>query len=191
MSSTTRGRDRAWTAEAFLAADQHAFGDAWRYELVDGAIVAHAAPSPDHGAIVSAPTTAIDKRLEARPRSGCRTESGSGAAPGSQQRSTARVPDAIVRRREHPRVTFDVVSPSELRAWRARDRRRQHLQDIEGVQEIVEIYQAEAAVHLYRRNAAGEWAFSPINGLDAVLALESLDSAIPLAGISRTVSVPE
>ena len=191
MSATTRGRSQAWTAEEFLAADQLEFGDAWRYELVDGAIVAHAAPTPDHGAIISALTTAIDKRLEARPGSGCRTECGSGAAPRSQQRPTARIPDAIIRCQEHPRVTFDVVSPSELRAWRARDRRRQHLQDIEGVQEIVEIYQAEAAVHLYRRNAAGEWLFSPISGLDAVLTLESMDLAIPLAEIYRTVSVPE
>ena len=96
MSATTHGSDRVWTAEAFLAADQHQFGDAWRYERVDGAIVAHAAPSPDHGAIISALTTAIDKRLEAGPGSGCRTESGSGAAPRSQQRPTARSPDAIV-----------------------------------------------------------------------------------------------
>ena len=191
MSATTRGWDRVWTAEEFLATDQHDFGDAWRYELVDGAIVAHAAPSPDHGAIIAALTTAIDKRLEARPGSFCRTESGSGAAPRSQQRPTARIPDAIIRCGEHPRVTFDVVSPSELRAWRARDRRCQHLQDIEGVHEIVEIYQAEAAVHVYRRNAAGEWPFSPVSGLDAVLTLESLDLQIPLAEIYRTVSVAE
>jgi Uma2 family endonuclease len=191
MSAPTRGQDRVWTAQEFLATDQHEFGDAWRYELVDGVIVAHAASSPDHGAIISALTTAIDKRLEARPGSGCRTESGSGAAPMSQQRPTARIPDAIVRCGEHPRVTFDVVSPSELRAWRARDLRRQHLQDIEGVQEIVEIYQAEAAVHVYRRNAAGEWPFSTFNGLDAVLTLESMDLEIPLAEIYRTVSVLE
>jgi len=191
MRATPHGRDRVWTADAFLAADQSEFGDAWRYELVDGVIVAHAAPSPDHGAIIAALTTAIDERLEARPGSGRRTESGSGAAPKSQQRPTARIPDAIVRCGEHPRVTFGVVSPSELRAWRARDRRRLHLQDIEGVQEIVEIYEAEAAVHVYRRNAAGQWLFSPVSGLEAVLALESMDLAIPLAEIYRTVSVPE
>ena len=44
---------RAWTAEEFLATDQHEFGPAWRYELVSGLIVAHAAPTPDHGAIAA------------------------------------------------------------------------------------------------------------------------------------------
>jgi hypothetical protein len=34
------------TAAEFLATDQAAFGDAWRYELDEGVIVAHAAPSP-------------------------------------------------------------------------------------------------------------------------------------------------
>ncbi len=42
----------SWTADEFLRTDQSEFGDAWRYELIDGEIVAHAAPSPDHGAIL-------------------------------------------------------------------------------------------------------------------------------------------
>ncbi len=54
----------------------------------------------------------------------------------------------MVRCGDLPRVVFDVVSPSELRAWRARNQRRRHFQDIEGVEEIVEIYQDEAAIHI-------------------------------------------
>jgi hypothetical protein len=42
-----------WTAAACLAADQATFGPAWRYELVDGSIVARAAPPPAHGAILA------------------------------------------------------------------------------------------------------------------------------------------
>ena len=42
--ATAEQLQRLWTAEDFLATDQYAFGDAWRYELVDGEIVAHAAP---------------------------------------------------------------------------------------------------------------------------------------------------
>jgi hypothetical protein len=34
-------------ADAFLRTDQSEFGSAWRYELVRGTIVAHAAPSLD------------------------------------------------------------------------------------------------------------------------------------------------
>lgn len=190
MSATTHGSDRALTAEEFLATDQCAFGDAWRYELVDGVIVAHAAPAPDHGAIAAGLIAALAARLVGRPN-GCRPESGSGAAPRQQQRPTARIPDVMIRCDKHPRVTFDVVSPSELRAWQARDRRRQHLQNVEGVEEIVEISQDEAAIHVYRRNAEGSWPFSAINGLAAVLVLDSVGSEIPLAEIYQFVSVAE
>jgi len=188
MSATTRGSERVWTAQEFLATDQNAFGDAWRYELVDGVIVAHAAPTPDHGAILAGLGTALATRLSAR-SDGCRPEIGSGAAPSQQQRPTARIPDAMIRCGEHPRVTFDVVSPSELRAWRARDRRRQHLQNIEGVREIVEIYQDEAAIHVYRLEEEGRWAFSAVNGLDGMLTLESVGLDVPVREIYQFVSV--
>lgn len=149
---------------------------------MDGVIVAHAAPAADHGAILSGLTTALGPRLAGRPN-GCRPEIGSGAAPRQQQRPTARIPDAMIRCGQHPRVTFDVVSPSELRAWRACDRRRQHLQNVAGVEEIVEIYQDEAAIHVHRRDEAGKWRFSAVNGLDAMLSLECVTLDIPLAEI--------
>ncbi len=41
------------TAAEFLATDQAEFGDARRYELDEGVIVARAAPPPEHGAILS------------------------------------------------------------------------------------------------------------------------------------------
>ena len=53
MTVARRIPDQEWTAERFLVTDQHEFGDAWRYELVNGRIVAHAAPSPEHGAILA------------------------------------------------------------------------------------------------------------------------------------------
>jgi hypothetical protein len=31
--------EEGWTAERFLTTDQREFGEAWRYELVDGRIV--------------------------------------------------------------------------------------------------------------------------------------------------------
>jgi Uma2 family endonuclease len=190
MGATTRSVGDVWTAEQFLAVDQHEFGDAWRYELVDGVVVAHAAPSPAHGAILSGLTTAVGKRMEGR-ADGCHPETGSGAVPLSQQLPTARIPDAMIRCGDHPRVTFDIVSPSELRAWRARDRRRLHLQDVEGVREIVEIYQDEAAIHVYRRGADGDWRFLVVNGVDAMLPLESVGLGIPLAEIYQWVALAE
>ena len=179
---TAERAGKVWTAEEFLATDQSEFGDAWRYELVDGRIVAHAAPTPEHAAIISGLTTALGTRLRGS-RDGCRPEAGSGAAPRNQQRSTARIPDATIRCGDLPRVVFEVVSPSELRKWRARDRKRRDLQGVEGVREIVEIYQDELAVHVYRREADGNWSFNAVGGADAVLRLPSVGLEVPLAEI--------
>jgi Uma2 family endonuclease len=187
MDTAERAGGKVWTAEEFLRTDQHVFGDAWRYELVNGRIVAHAAPTPDHGAIVSGLTAALAIRLRG-PRD-CRPEVGSGAAPKDQQRATARIPDAMIRCGNLPLVVFEVVSPSELRAWRARDQKRNHLQDVEGVQEIVELYQREVAAHIYRREEGGGWSFEAVGGLDATLSLKSVELEIPLAEIYEFVEL--
>jgi Uma2 family endonuclease len=180
---------RFWTAEEFLATDQYEFGDAWRYELVDGEIVAQSGEGPDHGAILASLAAALGNRLLGN-RDGCRPEVGSGAVPRRQQRNTARILDAMIRCREHPRVVFEVVSPSEMRHWQTRDRRRLDLQLIEGVREIVEIYQDEYALHVYRLAPDGSWGFEAIGGPDAALHLASVDIDIPLAEIYE-FSIPE
>lgn len=189
MDTAARQFGRALTADEFLATDQAGFGDAWRYELIDGVIIAHAAPSPDHGAILAMLGVAIESRLRARGRNGCRFETGSGAAPKLQQPPSALIPDGMIRCGEHPRVTFDIVSPSELEHVRKRDRRRARLQDIESVQEIVEIYQREAAAHIYRRQADGIWSFEPVIGLQSAVDLRSVEMSIPLAEIYETVTL--
>lgn len=186
----TAEKAKPLTAHEFLARDQREFGDAWRYELVDGRILAHAAPSPAHGAIVAGLTAALAARLRRHPE-GCRPEAGSGAVPASRQRSTARIPDATVRCGELPRAVFEVVSPSELKAWRERDRKRLDLQEVEGVREIVEIYQDEMAVHIYRKAADGSWAFEAAGGPDAVLRLASVGLELPLAEIYEFASIGE
>ena len=187
---TAEPAGRYWTAEEFLATDQRGLGDAWRYELVDGGIVAHAAPTPEHGAIVSGLTTALGTRLRGN-RRGCRPEAGSGAAPKLQQHGTARIPDVTVRCGDLPRVVFEVVSPSELRAWRARDRKRSDLQEVAGVVEIVELYQDEMAAHIYRQEADGSWSFDAIGGADAALDLRSIGIDVPLAEIYEFAVLPD
>ena len=189
MNTVGQATGRAWTADEFLAAEQGQFGDAWRYELVDGRVIAHAAPSPDHGAIVSGLIGALANRLHGNPN-GCRPEAGSGAVPKRRQRNTARIPDVMVRCGDLPRVAFEVISPSELRAWRVRDRKRRDLQDVEGIQEIVELYQSEPAAHIYRREPGGSWSFQAADGLDAVLNLISLAIEVPMAEIYEFVTFP-
>ena len=190
MTVAQRTLEQEWTVEQFLTTDQHQFGDAWRYELLNGVVVAHAAPSPEHGAILAGLVGALGSRLRGNP-SGCRPESGSGAVPRSAQRPTARIPDAMIRCGEHPRVMFEVISPSELRQWRARDARRRDLQAVEGAQEIVELYQAERACHVYRRQPDGTWGFEALDGPDAILRLASVSLEIPLSEIYAFADLPE
>jgi Uma2 family endonuclease len=174
-------------ADEFLRTDQCEFGPAWRYELVRGTIVAHAAPSPEHGVILVNLAAELHGRL--RGHLECRSELGSGAVPQYEQRDTARIPDAMIRCGKNPRVLFEVVSPSELRHKRQRDQRRSDLQAVEGVQEIVEIYQDEMLVHIYRRQDT-TWTFEWIAGLDAVMELRSVGITVPLAALYERV-VPE
>ena len=171
-----------WTADEFVVQDQHDFGDAWRYELVDGQVLAHAAPDPEHGAILTGLAGALGSRHADMPRS-CRPEIGSAATPRSAQRNTVRLPDAMVRCSGHPTVTFEVVSLFEVQEWRALDLKRQHMQAVEGIREIVELFQEDYAVHVYRLSAAGTWTFEALGGAEAVLHLESVGVSIPLAEI--------
>ncbi|MEJ0020328.1 MAG: Uma2 family endonuclease [Acetobacteraceae bacterium] len=175
-------------ADAFLRTDQSEFGTAWRYELVRGAIVAHAAPAPEHGVIIANLAGELYSRL--RSHIECRVEVGSGAVPQYEQRDTARIPDTMIRCGQLPRVVFEVVSPSELRHKRQWDQKRADLQAIEGVQEIIEIYQDEMLAHAYRRHDTG-WLFESIAGADAQLALPSVGITVPLAALYERVPLEE
>ncbi len=174
-------------ADTFLRTDQSEFGSAWRYELVRGTIVAHAAPSPDHGAILNSLAGELYNRLRGHPK--CRPEVGSGAVPQYERRDTARIPDATIRCGSLPRVLFEVISPSELQHKREWDQKRSDLQAVEGVQEIIEIFQDEMLVHAYRRQGA-VWTFESIAGAEAEVALPSVGISVPLAALYERV-LPE
>lgn len=176
--------DAPWTAETFLVTDQRAFGDAWRYELVDGAIIAHAAPAPLHGEIGGNLVFALKSRIRGQK---CKVEIGSGAAPKNQQRPTACIPDVLVRCEGMPTVLFEIVSPSELRDWRERNRKRRDEQDVAGVQEIVEMYHSQPSVQVYRRGDDDLWNFESIDEPESMLHLASLGLDIPLSEIYENV----
>jgi Uma2 family endonuclease len=167
-------------ADAFLRTDQLAFGNAWRYELVRGTIVAHAAPSLEHAVILSNLAGELHPRLRGHPE--CRSEIGSGAVPQYEQRDTARIPDATIRCGKLPRVLFEVISPSELQHKRQWDQTRSDLQAVEAVQEIFEIFQDEMLAHAYRRQGA-TWTFESIAGPDATMELRSVGITVPLAAL--------
>jgi hypothetical protein len=174
------------TADDFLTMDQSAFGSASRYELVAGRVVGRPALSSDLAAILAGLGSAIGSRL--RGRRDCRPEIGSAAIPKRTQRNSARIPDAIVRCAGLPRILFEVVSPSELAHRRERDLKRRDLQDVEGVEEIVELYE-EPAAHIYRRLGSA-WTFEAIDGLDSTLVLRSVSLEIPLSEVYAFAGTP-
>ncbi len=78
-----------------------------------------------------------------------------------------------------PRVTFDVVSPSELKAWRERDYKREQVQDVPDICEMVGFYEEQIAAHVYRKGGDGAWSFEAAGGSDAILTLPSVGISIP------------
>lgn len=174
------------TADAFLTMDQRQFGDAWRYEMVDGRIVAQAAPNPDHGAILAGLSVALGNRL--RGHREFRPEVGSGAVPKYKPRNTARIADGMIRCRDNPRVLFEVVSPSDLVRPKAWTRRMKDLQAVEGAQEIVLLH-LDGTAQLYRR--MGEvWTYDAVDGLRESFRLDSVGLELPIAEIYEFVDLP-
>ena len=127
-------------------------------------------------------------RLRGHPE--CRSEVGSGAVPKYEQRNTARIPDATIRCGKLPCVLFEIISPSELQHKRQWDQKRSDLQAVEGVQEIVEIFQDEMLAHSYRRQGTS-WTFQSIAGPDATLELQSVGLTVPLAALYDRVTPEE
>ncbi len=178
------------TAEEFIETDQSVFGNEWRYELIGGLIEANAAPTENHALILTNLAAALKIRLRHNPE-GCRAQTGAAVAPSRKQRDTARIPDALVRCRGLPRVTFEIVSPSELRNIRKRDKKREDVKQVEGVVQIVEIYQHTMAAHLHGKTESGVWEMVPISGRDAVLDMPSLGISIPLADFYEDAMPPD
>ena len=82
-----------------------------------------------------------------------------------------------------------MISPSELEHKRDWDRKRSDLQAVEGVQEIVEIFQDEMLARAYRRQG-DVWTFESIAGAEAEIALPSVGISVPLAALYEKV-LPE
>lgn len=94
----------------------------------------------------------------------------------------------MIRCGDQPRVVFEIVSPSDLGHRKTWDRRRRDLQDVEGVLEVVELFQ-DGTAHVYRRRH-GDWVFAFLDGLEATLTLESVGLSISLSEIYEFVDIP-
>lgn len=181
MPNAARQPPLAMTAEEFLATDQSRFGPAWRYELLDGQLVAQAAPTPEHGAIVVNLGAALKARLKGTM---CRPEAATAAIPHTKTADRARIPDVMIRCEGRPLVLFEVISPADDRSQIAKAERFRDLKSVDGVKEIVEIVQDEFLCRVHRwRGEINGWQMDEITGADEVLRLSSVQLEIPLEEI--------
>lgn len=189
LTVAQRSPDQNWTAERFCVTDQHVFGDAWRYELVDGRIIVYAAPSPEHR---------HSGRADRRTHQPVAWQSGRLASRERQRRgaSIGTASDSAHSRRADPlrRASQGHVrgnSPSELRNWTQRDAKRRDLQAVGGAQGDRRAVPGRAGVAHLPPPARRHWSFEAQGGPDAILQLPSVGLAIPLSEIYAFAELSE
>lgn len=171
--------------DEFLAWDS---GDDVRFELVEGWPVAQSAPSMLHARVTVSLSIAIGNRLRAAGRP-CVPESG--GALRIDKRWTVRAPDLLVRcgpdRRsaDNPVLAIEVLSPSNSATEMAA--KRDDYASV-GVHQVLEVAQDQARAWLYRYEN-DRWTIETIRGLEAVIVLEAVGVAIPMAEIYEDVDL--
>ena len=86
----------------------------------------------------------------------------------------------------NPALIVEVFSPST----EAYDRgfKSTQYRTVDSLEEYALVSQAEPRVEVFRRQPGGHWLLSEAVGLEAVCHFESLDCAVPLAGIYARVT---
>jgi Uma2 family endonuclease len=168
------------TADEFMRTDQRVFGDAGRYELLDGRPVAMAPPTDKHAIIAGRLVHALALALAA---SGlpCDAAVGPGVRPANARQTRVLIPDVAVlcgdKAKRRPVVLVEILSPSNKGT--SYDERRKELMAVEGVEEVVEMEQDSVEACVYRRREDG-WQTARARGEKAKLELESLGISVRL-----------
>ncbi len=186
---------RPMTLEEFLEWDS---GDDCVWELVDGfprpkfppnpALLGQAAPSDEHGVIVKNLTFALENLVRAG-KLPCRVIPGAGQKV-SVRRNRLRIPDLTVkcgptsREAWDPILVVEVISPSN--SARELAEREADFRALPTVREIV-VLEQDAAVATVSHRVGDLWRVERLEGLDAVLSLESVGLEVPLREVYRDV----
>ena len=183
------------TVEEFLAWDS---GDDFVWELIDGyprlkfppnpALLGQAAPSDEHGVIVGNLHRLIANHMIAG-RKPCRVIPGAGQKV-NRQRERLRIPDLAVkcgptaRDARDPILMVEVISPSN--SAREIAEREADFRALPTVQQIL-VLEQEAPVATLSTRVGDLWRMERLEGLDAILRLDSVGLEIPLAEVYRDV----
>lgn len=178
-----------WTTDSFLAwlADGH--GGENRWELVDGQPVMMTNPVRRHGNVVGNVSGMLRERLRG---GSCRPYTGD---LGIETRPDQfRLPDVLVdcsptgmddATARDPKLVVEVLSPS-TRAFDTLGKLEEY-KGVAGLAHLVVIDPMQPDVVLWSRAGEG-WAYERLTDLEATLALPTLDTTLPLAGIYEDVT---
>jgi Uma2 family endonuclease len=86
----------------------------------------------------------------------------------------------------NPTLLVEVLSPSTENYDRTKKFR--HYRTIESLKEYILISQDEARIERYLRQSSGEWLYTDLVGLDAILELPSIQCTLALADVYEKVS---
>lgn len=182
------------TPDEYLAFERRA---ETKHEYYDGVLIAMVGGTPTHSEIAMGAGVALANQLRGRP---CRIYN-SDLKVGMGKRRSFVYPDVTVvcgtpqfGEAEHdvllnPLVIVEVLSPSTEQ----HDRTRKFLayQRIPSFAEYLLISQTIPRVELCSRQDDGFWEWSSVEGLDATIAIPSLDCTIALADIYHNVTFGE
>lgn len=181
-----------WTPEEYLAFER---ASDTRHEYMDGEILDLAGASRNHG-IVSGNTFASlhqqlrqrdclifqgDMRVKTSDES-LYTYPGVVVVCGERHFDDAAYIDTLV----NPTVIIEVLSPSTEQY--DRDRKFRRYRSIESLQEYVLIAQDKPLIEMYIRQPEGKWLIAEAQGLDAEIALDSIQCRLALADIYEKVT---
>ncbi|MBK8022871.1 MAG: Uma2 family endonuclease [Chloroflexi bacterium] len=183
---------RRYTLDEYFALERDS---SIKHEYLAGEILMMAGSSPEHDRIVGDVQTSLNMQLRGRP---CETFTGDMRVRASADSFV--YPDLSVVCGEaqfltvdgvanllNPIVLIEVTSPSTGhydrtgKFWR--------YQMLDSLREYVLIEQGQPIVEIFRHRGDGDWRYTRVEGLDATVALNSIESTLALSEVYRRVSL--
>ncbi|MEL6408472.1 MAG: Uma2 family endonuclease [Chloroflexota bacterium] len=167
-----------------------------KHEYVDGRVYAMSGAKWHHIRITGNTHTALDNLLADTP---CVVVSNELKLKVESKKVSYRYPDLMVVCGEptfiedrtdiitNPKLIIEVLSPST--ALEDRNVKLDEYTAIDSVQEYLLISQDEAKIERYLRQDSGDWLYSKVKGLDAILALPSLGITLDLALVYKKLTM--
>ncbi len=180
-----------------------------RHEYLNGLVYAMAGESPDHGIISVNLVRELSVRLRGGPcqpfTKDTKVRCGPNPLPPHSMRGLFAYPDIVVvcgERQYHDKYKDVLLNPTviiEILSKTTKDFDRgekfEHYRTwLPSLQEYVLVHQSQPRIEHFERQKTGQWLLTTIDGMEAVLPLQSLDCTLALRDIYEGIAfsvVPE